>query len=432
LQEQSQRVEKMTKVQREEAVAAIPFEGSIGFQRAAYLMFLTPWREAAAAVMLNEANRLGVSPDFDKPAYVKNLIAAYYEKRAASGPEAAEWKRGLRALLLFNADYKRAHELSRELAREHHPTLGLRDELLLGLTERIAGNRKPLDDAISKCPETPKAEIERWGPPSDDPTDYCRTIVVWNIGRAITLSARGSLPNAYIEFLEESSQAKSIDLRSFAIGELERVSPGRADRKWRDLLATPKLPLDWKLRALWGLASNAERDKRWAEGLQWIDQYLDAALPQNPTGFRPELWKVLATTPEARITPRNLISEAFDLKFRLSLGAGDFDNARRTIEDLLVLTTVNARYAFDTRFKLIKLAEAEATAGQREQPLRILGFIARNPLDTYLTGQLDDVRKQLSGSGAAIEPKREDTPWDSRPRDRRTVPQRPTPTVSTS
>ena len=416
LKAQSDRVAPMTKVQREETYFQVSSSSGVGISsltKAAYFMFLEPWRESAAAAMLSAANSQGTSTSggvtFDKARHVRQLVTDYYRKRAASGPEAEAWKRGLRAVLLFNGDYTEARALSRQLLEEHNQEYEHRDRLLFGLMERIFGDRKPLDQSIANCPAPSKLDLERWGAAAtaDDKSVYCRFQVLWNIYRASFLAPRNTLPHAYTEFLQESAQPKNDEeMRAFAADDLQHIDLDLAKTTWLALLNTPGISFDTRTRALWSLAWISEQKKEPAEAIRWADDYIATKFKQ-PVPFSPDLWPMIAAMPESPgVLVRN--TDAFELRFRMSLATHDFANARRTIEDLATFTVSVQGLVFEVRQLLLQLADAEASAGQRQEPLRILGFIAKNPLDSQLTALADVVRAKLKA-----EPKREDTPWDS-------------------
>src|SRR5262249_3570857 len=208
---------------------------------------------------------------------------------------------GLRAALLFNGEYAEAHALSVDLAKEHHPDLTLRDNVLLALTERINGNRKPLDDTIGACPAAPQVERDRWmnGEADDCGTNYCRMMALWDVDRAIAVAPRATLPHAYVEFLQESASS-AIDscTRPFAINDLQRVDVDLAKREWQSLRTAPQLPQEVRDKALWGLSWIAEQKKQWGEAIEWIDHYIQAKYRQ-PVAFSPDLWRDLASMPES-------------------------------------------------------------------------------------------------------------------------------------
>ena len=439
LKAQEDRVAPMTKVQREEAELQIGWRQGVGmpsFEKAVYAMFLTPWRESAAAIMLSACNGQS-SSQLDKPARLRRLVIDYYKRRAAAGPDAAEWKRGLRAVLLFTGDYAGARALSHDLAREHNAEFAIRDNVLAALSDRIDGNRKPLDEVIAHCPGTPRVEAEQWGLDQElDKTNYCRMMLLWDIDRAIALAPRATLPHAYIEFLQESAAPNMAPyVRQFAIIDIEHLDLDIAKREWQALLNGSEIPSDIRDQAFLGLASIAKLQKRWSEGLEWVDDYIKTNL-RSPVGFSPELWRTFADFPETSSPPtRNKIVGVYDLRFELSVASQDFGNARRTLEDLMTFTACGVHcgepYAYETRLLLIRLAEAEVAAGQRQEPLRILGFVARNPLNNQFTSMVDFVRKKMSDGSTPVEPKREDRPWDSPARTPPKAP-RPAPTKATT
>src|SRR5438552_11029966 len=212
----------------------------------------------------------------DKEMYVRQLIGNFITARAASGPNSAEWKRSLRAFYLFTGDYTRARDLSSELIKTSQPPYAIRDSVLLGLSERILGNKKPFDDAIANCPGTPREDLDR------DPTDlrngdYCRNVLNFDIMRAISIADEKPLPHAFSEVLEENAtKASYVAVREFAAEQLTRIDPKAAKSQWRELLDSNVA--DWvNQRALWHLAKIAEEEKQWSEGIQWIDRYIDAA-----------------------------------------------------------------------------------------------------------------------------------------------------------
>jgi hypothetical protein len=94
------------------------------------------------------------------------------------------------------------------------------------------------------------------------------------------------------------------------------------------------------------------------------------------------------------------------LKIRLALAAGDHETARQSVEDM-------PGFAEDCRcgvtpVRLALIAEDEINKGRRQEPLRILGYLSRQPLSAYFIAQVDSLRKKVGA-----EPKREDSPWDS-------------------
>ena len=413
---EEEKAARMTRVQREEQAAyANPEAHFVTVESAIHLLFLRPWREQSVFAVLKAADSEHTS-GFDRPAHIRQLFYDLLERESASGPDANEWKRGLRAYYLFTGDYVRALDLSRQLIKTTDARFAVRDVVLLALSERVSGDRRLLDDVIRKCPQVPKEELERWDEAPLKPGDYCRLIITWDISRAITL-LHSNLPNAYKEILTEISANKESECttRSFAIDELSKLDLDSADRQWRDLLHSPKLDPCLEQYAYWGLAKIAEQKKRWREGIYWLDRYIEMWAPTNDF-FGPDLWKQLALAPEGTAGRNNNLGEAYDTLLRLSINAGDFENAHRTIEDLLTFG-VEPLSVQQIRLDLIQLAAAEVKAGQRQEPLRILGYVARQPLTQYLTDQVAEVRKKLGGA----EPKREDSPWDSPQRKRRRI-----------
>jgi hypothetical protein len=431
---QEDRVAKMTKVQREtvgyEATDPKTAGGrSVGFEKAIYAQLLRPWHEGNAAMVLNEINHLGYSSQFDKREYAMKLASEWFEKHAASGPEASEWKRGLRAFVLFRGDYARARDLSRQLSAEADPKFALRDSLLLGLTERILGNRKPLDTAIASCPGTPAEELGKSYPLSiPRKMDYCQSALQWDIERAITVANGKTLPNAFKEILVESGSDKgqATELRSFAISELQRIDLDLADKQWRDLLIDPKCLECAAESAYHGLAEIAEQKKQWKDGIFWVDRYLSTQGYLH--SFRPEMWKWFADLPEGTWGPWTGLTGTYDLKIRLALAAGDYETARQSVEDMLGFAEDCRCGVTPVRLALVKIAADEINNGQRQEPLRILGYLSGQPLSAYFIGQVDDLRKKLGA-----EPKREDSPWDSPARMRPKPPMPPVqPSIKTS
>jgi hypothetical protein len=413
---ETEKVAKMTRVQRdEEGAYANPESYFVILDSAVHLLFLQPWREQAVFAALKAADSEHTSA-FDKPAHIRQLFHDLLERESASSPDANEWKRGLRAYFLFTGDYARALDLGQQLIKVADPRFAVRDAVLLGLSKRIAGDRKFLDDAIRTCPQAPTEELERAQVDPLKPGDYCRGIVRWDISRAITL-LHSNVPNAYKEVLAEIGAHKESDCstRSGAISELSRLDVDAADKQWHDLLHAPDLERCSEQHAYWGLARIAEQKKRWQEGIYWVDRYIEMWAPSNEL-FTADLWKALAFTSEGTSGRNNEFSAAYDLRLRLSINQGDFENAHRTIEDMLTFG-ISPDHVQQIRLSLIQLAAAEVTAGQRQEPLRILGYVARQPLTDYLTAQLAAVRKQLGGA----EPKREDSPWDSPQRKRRRI-----------
>jgi hypothetical protein len=426
---QEERVAKMTNVQREtvgdEAMDPdAAFGKSIGFEKAVYSQLLRPWHEGNAAILLNEVHALSYSSTYDKRERVLKLVSEWFEKRAASDPEANEWKRGLRGFLLFRGDYVRARDLSRQLSAESDPKFATRDRMLLGLTERILGNRKPLDEAMAACPGPSKEDLENYGESSNPRhTDACQSLLIWDIERAITVSEQ-KLPNAYKEILVEfgSEKEAASELRAFAIRHLERIDIDLADKQWRDLLIDPKCLECVAQKAYMGLARIAEQKKRWNDGIFWIDRYISSLGYLH--SFRPEMWKWFADLPEGTWGTRSNLTETYDMRIRLALAANDYENARRSVEDMLGFADDCRCGMTPVRLALIKIATDEISKGQRQEPLRILGYLSRQPLSAYFIAQVDDLRKKLGA-----EPKREDSPWDSpaRMRPKPPIPQ-PTPT----
>jgi len=421
-------IAKMDKVQREEAGARL--NGKIGcmcvnFQEAIELTLLRPWHEGGAAQLIYRAH-MDELADPEKETYVRHLLGDFIASRAASGPNANEWKRSLRAFYLFTGDYTRARDFSRELIKTSQPPYAIRDSVLLGLTERLLGNTRPLDEAIANCPGTPAEEIDRH--PDEEVLhngDYCRKILNLDLMRAIYIADEKPVPHAFKEMLaENATKASSFAVREFALEQFTRVDPDAAAALWRGLVDGSNVPEWGKEQAFLQLAKIAEKQKQWNDGIRWIDRYIDAtSLPSE--SFTADAWDAIARQEEVV----GGIDETYDLKLRLALGAHDFETARRTIEDLAAHG--EPRYVVYVRSGLLKLANAEIDAGKREEPLRILGYVSRSVLSTMTSSLLADSRKRLAGTGEKRELQRENSPWDSQSRKPRRVTQ-PSPAVSKS
>ena len=404
---EEERVAKMTKVQREtEGAKNFPTLGkSVGFERAVYNQLLRPWHEGNAANLLAASLSFGYSPQFDKREQVAKLVSEWLEKRATSGPEANEWKRGLRAYVLFRGDFTRARDLGRQL--DSDPKFALHDSILFGLTERVFGNRKPLDDAIATCPGLSKEQLDDIGESSQQRRDYCQSLVQIDIARAIIIS-HSKQPNAYKEILREGGADKKspTDVRADAITWLQWLDPDLAEMQWKDLLVDPKCVECAAEKAYIHLARIAEQKKQWKDGIFWVDRYI------NELGFarsyRPEMWKWFADLPEGTWGSRNLLTEAYELRLRLALGAGDYETAKRGVENMLGFAEDCRCGVTPVRLALTQIAADEISHGKRQEPLRILGYLSRQPLSAYFIARVDDLRKKIGA-----EPKSEDSPWDS-------------------
>lgn len=421
---QEARVEQMTTVQREETGYQLQ-DGADGchcdFEKAMYLLMLRPWHEGGTSNLLRmSGNTLG-----RKQSDIKRLLAGLFEKKAASsGTEGIEWKRGLRNFLLFSGDFVRAREVSRDLMKfpdPHH-----RDAVMLGIAERILGDRKPLDHAIEGCAGPSQQDAEYIDHAADEkPSDSCRMLVVWHVDRDRLMGNKP--PAAEVEMMAELALDPNAEwlARLFAADNLTYLDPSMADRTWRALINDPKLPEEKRAKGYRQLARIASLTKNWVEGLQWIDQY-DASLFLDDRPFGPASWRDFIDVPE-HSRSRDEFTDTIDLRLDLAIGAKNFASARRAIEDL-VAWSVNGCRCAGARFDLLRLAEAEIDAGQRQEPIRILGYLARQPLDAYMTAQLDGIRKKLG----TPELKREDSPWDTPARPGRPRKQPPQPPLKTS
>jgi len=235
--------------------------------------------------------------------------------------------------------------------------------------------------------------------------------------RAINLSGKG-VPNTFKEILTEfaSNKNSATEMRSGAIKSLFKIDIDLAERQWRDLLINPTCVGCAEESAYLGLASIAEMRKKPADGIFWIDRYINSRDYVSP--FSPRMWKWFADLPEGDWRSRSRLTDAYAMRMHFAIASGDFGKVKESIEDMLGFAEDCKCGVTPIRLALLQLAEAEINKGHRQEPLRILGYVATQPLDAYLTAQVDQLRKKLGS-----EPKREDSPWDSPAR--ATKPRRP-------
>ena len=112
-----------------------------------------------------------------------------------------------------------------------------------------------------------------------------------------------------------------------------------------------------------------------------IDRYIGT---QGYThSFRPEMWKWFADLPEGTWGRRSDLTETYDMRIRLALAAGDYATARQSVEDMLGFAEDCRCGVTPVRLALVQIANDEINKGQRQEPLRIIGYLSRQPLSAY-------------------------------------------------
>jgi hypothetical protein len=385
-----------------------------------------PWHELGAVALIRAAHERGRSSDLDFDKRALMLVHRWLERRAASGADAAEWQRGLRAFEQFTGEYDKALALDRAIAAHPDAKMATRDAIARGIDERLHGNRKPLDEAITHC----VAETSPDEPAMSDSKDYCREMVMWNIHRARLatnanidwIQQERKLPVVYADILEEIAKASSdMEVVLSSAMELTEYDALRAAPIWRDLISKGKLKGGYLTEAYGHLAKVAAMEKDPKAGMAWVDRYLASFATPD---FSSRRWRDLAGAgPGAAYGVRGSLAPMLDERFRFAMQLSDYDQARTTIEMQLANSTLADGDILTIRRELIELATREAQSGKRAEALRIAGYLKGHRLDAERAAALADLAKKLGDVKPAA------TPWDSL---ERTSPVRPPRTAQST
>jgi hypothetical protein len=353
------------------------------------LLILAPsWRSAPPLVLwATQFNSESDAAD-DKAAHLRAVVSAIYERYAnTAAPDQDDWRRAWRMHLLFTGEYEKARSLS-----------------------RVIGTGKPfvnpeadpsVDALISWC--------------LGDPAPYQR---LPNHDYSLSLSFYGAralrekLPKPFLAILrtEAFNRARNVDDRIRAARCLTDVDRRVAAAVYKEFIDENVLPAPaFRLEAYYWLAFDARERSQMAEARNWLDKAFTEAnihdLPATAVHWANVGGAIAAAPYELFTLPQ--------LRVELAIATHDWAAARQSVE----FTLHSIGYAPNAVYhQLLQLAEAEADASIREEPLRIVGYVSMQAgLWADDTKAILRIRTKLGKNGQPADAKPQTTPWDPRP-----------------
>jgi hypothetical protein len=400
----------MTRVQREQTAYRLRAVEHPSFEQAMRLLILRPEHDAGAAAVIEAAllsgsqTSLGVT--FDIADYRKRAAGELIEKRAASGPDAAQWQRAKRNWLLYSGEFQQALALARRQLGKQPEAANI---AALAALERVAGNRAGYDAAIAKCPGQSEESLRNGEPRVEQKTDFCRSGAWWVARRGIRMWREKS-PAAFKELMVEMARdpvAYPMDVD--ALQTLRLADPKLAETEWDAMLRQPAIRDDVRTAGLRELVSIAVQLKKGPEGLRRVDQYL-ADQGFASLGFPENGWQRVASGPTLpQCAGCGIVEHLMRERLTLALMAVDFGRARESIEWMVEKALDNGD-AWIVRESLLQLGDAYSARAMKSESLRLIGYLATTSLDPQQTAKLNAIRRRIGS-----EPKAETSPWDTKP-----------------
>ena len=413
--ERAEAVEEANRFREESAavaeIDAMPL-GEERFKKALFVIALAPSYDRGPFLALrhaSEADSLLSDGYSGRRARVTEFLEDLYRtKSSGGGPGAELWMGGRRAFLFLTGNFQEALRLSRELDAGTFR----KDAPYLAVLERIAGNPEPLSRYVDECP----------GEGSRHPAP-CQEAVAWVAWRGLNVLDQKA-PRALKEILLEQIKRDPTNwpVRLAFIHAVSRVDASRAEGEFKAMLQIPAtlIPEAARLDAIQNLQRLSERRGDYRAANEWIDQYV-SVLGYRPGPFPQDAWPRLAALP---VQPADLqafqalqdddwIARKLWQKLDNAIKLHDFGLAYRAFENALAYVLALGT-GQEGRHRLLDLGEAEAGAGRKREALRILGYLAAQPVGDYVNHRIEVTRRRLSSPvGDPVELKPASTPWDA-------------------
>lgn len=437
-------------------VNEVPANGSEAQMRAAFgLLGLSPQSETALLRVLK------VVPYHDRVKKRSDeILERLFSREGAEGmPDASLFRMARRHFLLHRGSYAEALALSRTFENDARlDPWKLDNQIVLGILERIAGNRAPLDAVLKTCPTPEPARKDLGGAPGTYCIDMAAGIATRNIDQLVDKASP-----QLVDLLEDLVRAEPTNWprRLDAIRHVALLDSRRARAMAEELLQVPATisPEAARIDALTVVGSTSRKLKEYPRAQKAYDRFLDM-FHYKPLPIRPDLWSLLTAVPKEPPTGEahehagwNYVTETLSAKIKTAIEANDFEQAKRFIEQYLAFVffvadapkgdasalealdlsgiteeeskqlraeiqahaakaieapRAEARYA---RYQIGELAVAYSKAGRLAEAKSIIAYLLKQPDgETRLPFDLALIYYPGKNSGKPIEPA--DRPWE--------------------
>ncbi len=336
----------------------------------------------------------------DGRTYERRRVAPFlhqlYATRAKSDrPDAAEWKAGLPAVLLYLGDVDEARLAATEWASRAPADRSAYARTMVAVIDRVSGNPGALDRLVSDCRRSP-APMNKENKAPDDCFENAMYLV-----RSALETQKERAPRALAEAAYDLIRIDPHHwpAHMMLLGALRSVDPAGARKHLYDVFDDGTAPEGAVLDATYYLAKLAlQNDPATAAPLFdcWLKMH-GLSIPPLPL----DPWRKLASMeeggpaltedcfgPGTSKVDSYCAVHALQMRFQAAADARQWDVARQSVEKMLAVVLASHAAPSLVRDELMNLATFETEAGLKDEPELIRSYLHDQPHDAYVSQQL--------------------------------------------